>query len=90
MVVDIAKLAPNGRDMRDLRGIIISFSIGIVIGGLAGYYGGWVDNVSQRLIEIIRSFPELPLWMALSASLPVTWSPVLIYFGITIILGMLD
>ena len=73
-----------------LLGIIFSFIIGITIGGLAGYFGGWVDNLSQRSIEIIRSFPELPLWMALSASLPVTWSPILIYFGITIILGMLD
>jgi peptide/nickel transport system permease protein len=73
-----------------LFGIIISFAIGIVIGGLAGYYGGLVDNVSQRLIEVIRSFPELPLWMALSAALPVTWSPILVYFGITIILGLLD
>ena len=73
-----------------LLGIIFSFIIGITIGGLAGYFGGWVDNLSQRVIEIIRSFPELPLWMALSASLPVTWSPILIYFGITIILGMLD
>lgn len=73
-----------------LLGIIFSFIIGITIGGLAGYFGGWVDNLSQRAIEIIRSFPELPLWMALSASLPVTWSPILIYFGITIILGMLD
>ena len=70
--------------------IIFSFIIGITIGGLAGYFGGWVDNLSQRAIEIIRSFPELPLWMALSASLPVTWSPILIYFGVTIILGMLD
>ena len=73
-----------------LFGIIISFVIGIIIGGLAGYYGGWIDNLTQRIIEIIRSFPELPLWMALSAALPVTWSPILIYFGITIILGMLD
>lgn len=73
-----------------LLGITISFVLGIVIGGLAGYYGGWVDNVTQRLIEILRSFPELPLWMALSAALPVTWSPILIYFGITIILGLLD
>ena len=73
-----------------LLGIIFSFIIGITIGGLAGDFGGWVDNLSQRAIEIIRSFPELPLWMALSASLPVTWSPILIYFGITIILGMLD
>ncbi|MBH68288.1 MAG: peptide ABC transporter permease [Rhodospirillaceae bacterium] len=73
-----------------LLGIIFSFIIGITIGGLAGYYGGWIDSLSQRSIEIIRSFPELPLWMALSASLPVTWSPILVYFGITIILGMLD
>ena len=73
-----------------LFGITISFSLGLVIGGLAGYYGGWVDNVTQRMIEVLRSFPELPLWMALSAALPVTWSPILIYFGITIILGLLD
>ena len=44
----------------------------------------------QRLIEIIRSFPELPLWMALSAALPVTWSPIGVFFGITIILGLID
>ncbi|WP_029010788.1 ABC transporter permease [Azospirillum halopraeferens] len=73
-----------------LFGIIISFVLGIVIGGVAGYYGGWIDNVIQRLIEIIRSFPELPLWMALSAALPVTWNPLFIYFGITLILGLLD
>ena len=73
-----------------LFGILISFALGIVIGGLAGYYGGWVDSLSQRVIEIVRSFPELPLWMALSAALPVTWSPVLVFFGITVILGLLD
>ena len=73
-----------------LFGITISFLLGITLGGLAGYYGGWVDSLVQRSIEVIRSFPELPLWMALSAALPVTWSPVLIYFGITIILGLID
>jgi peptide/nickel transport system permease protein len=73
-----------------LIGIAVSFALGIVIGGLAGYYGGWVDNISQRTIEIFRSFPHLPLWMALSAALPVTWSPLLIYLGITLILGLLD
>jgi peptide/nickel transport system permease protein len=71
-------------------GISISFILGIVIGGLAGYYGGIVDNVVQRFIEILRSFPELPLWMALSAVRPVTWSPMLVFFGITIILALLD
>ena len=73
-----------------LIGLAISFMLGMFFGGLAGYYGGWVDNITQRVIEVIRSFPELPLWMALSAALPVTWSPILIYFGITIILGLLD
>lgn len=73
-----------------LVGIVVSFAIGLVLGGLAGYYGGWVDSLVQRSIEIIRSFPELPLWMALSAALPVTWSPVAVFFGITIILGFID
>lgn len=73
-----------------LVGVAVSFIIGIVIGGLAGYYGGWVDNVINRIIEIFQSFPQLPLWMALSAALPPTWSPLLIYFGITIILGLVD
>jgi peptide/nickel transport system permease protein len=73
-----------------LFGIAVSFFIGIVLGGISGYYGGWVDNVIQRFIEMVRAFPELPLWMALSAALPVTWSPILVYFGITIILGLLD
>jgi peptide/nickel transport system permease protein len=73
-----------------LIGIAISFAIGIVLGGFAGYYGGWVDSVVQRLIEIIRSFPALPLWMALSAALPVTWSPIGVFLGITVILGLVD
>ena len=73
-----------------LIGISVSFILGMLVGGLAGYYGGWVDNLTQRSIEVIRSFPELPLWMALSAALPVTWSPLLVYFGITLILGLLD
>ena len=73
-----------------LLGIAISFALGLVIGGIAGYFGGWADLLIQRVIEIIRSFPELPLWMALSAVLPVTWSPILIYFGITAILAMLE
>lgn len=73
-----------------LFGILVSFMIGIVLGGISGYYGGWIDNLIQRFIEMVRAFPELPLWMALSAALPVTWSPILVYFGITIILGLLD
>jgi peptide/nickel transport system permease protein len=73
-----------------LFGITVSFVLGILLGGVSGYYGGWIDNLVQRTIEVIRSFPELPLWMALSAALPVTWDPIWIYFGITIILGLID
>jgi len=73
-----------------LIGVSVSFILGIVIGGLAGYYGGWVDNAAQRLIEVMRSIPHVPLWLALSAILPVDWSPLLIYFGITVILGLID
>ena len=73
-----------------LIGITISFLLGITIGGLAGYFGGWVDNIVQRVIEVLRSLPELPLWMALSAALPITWSPILVFLGITVILGLLD
>jgi len=73
-----------------LIGISISFVLALLIGGMAGYFGGWVDNLTLRLIEIIRAMPELPLWMALSAALPVTWSPVAVYAGLTVILGLLD
>jgi ABC-type methionine transport system permease subunit len=73
-----------------LVGIAVSFTLGLLFGGIAGYMGGWVDHVIQRLIEILRSLPELPLWLALSAALPPNWSPILVFFGITIILGLLD
>jgi peptide/nickel transport system permease protein len=73
-----------------LIGISVSFVLALVFGGLSGYYGGKVDMVIQRLIEVIRSFPELPLWMALSAALPARLEPILVYVGITIILGIID
>ena len=73
-----------------LVGISVSFILGITLGGMAGYFGGWVDDVIQRIIEILRSIPELPLWMALSAAVPINWSPIWVYFCITLILGFLD
>ncbi len=73
-----------------LIGISISFCLGLIIGGLAGYYGGWFDLLSQRAIEIVHSIPHIPLWLALAAILPLTWSPILVYFGITVILGLMD
>lgn len=73
-----------------LIGITISFVLGITIGGLAGYYGGWFDHIVQRIIEVLQSLPSIPLWLALAAIMPVTWSPIVVYFGITLILGLLD
>ena len=73
-----------------LIGIAVSFVLALVFGGLSGYYGGTVDIVIQRIIEVIRAFPELPLWMALSAALPPRWDPILVYVGITVILGVLE
>jgi peptide/nickel transport system permease protein len=71
-------------------GVSMSFVLGIVIGGLAGYHGGWFDAVTQRIIEVLQSIPSIPLWMALAAIIPVTWSPIFVYLCITVILGLLD
>ena len=68
----------------------ISFVLGIVIGGVAGYFGGFIDALTLRAIEIIRSFPEIPLFMTLSALLPVTWSPIGVFAGICVIIGFLE
>jgi peptide/nickel transport system permease protein len=73
-----------------LIGVALSFVLGCLLGGLAGYLGGWVDATVLRMIELLRALPELPLWMALAAALPATWSPLWVYFGITLILGLLD
>lgn len=73
-----------------LLGVMTSFVLGIVIGGLAGYWGGWFDLVVQRIIEVLQSIPSIPLWLALAAIMPVDWSPLFVYLGITFILGLLD
>ncbi|MGM0586152.1 MAG: ABC transporter permease [Pseudomonadota bacterium] len=73
-----------------LIGVFISFAIGMTLGGFAGYFGGWLDAVVQRSIEIIRSLPELPIWLAMSAAIPANWGPVAVFFMISIILGLLD
>ena len=70
-------------------GVITSFILGLLIGGVSGYFGGWIDFITQRAIEFIRSIPTLPLWMALSAAVPKEWAPTTVYFIITIILSFL-
>jgi peptide/nickel transport system permease protein len=72
-----------------LVGVFLSLIFGIVLGGISGYYGGVADNIIQRVIEFIRSVPSIPLWMALSASLPADWPVVWTYFGITVILSLI-
>ncbi len=72
-----------------LLGVALSFLLGIIIGGISGYFGGVTDTIVQRFIEILRAFPSLPLWMALSAALPANWSVVRVYFFITLILSIL-
>ncbi len=70
-------------------GVAITFLLGLVIGGIAGYLGGLVDTVIMRLVEFIRSVPTLPLWLALAAALPRDWTPLQIYIAITVILAMI-
>jgi peptide/nickel transport system permease protein len=72
-----------------LVGVFLSLILGIVLGGISGYYGGVADNIIQRVIEFIRSVPSIPLWMALSAALPPDWPVVRVYFGITVILSLI-
>lgn len=72
-----------------LVGVALSFVFGLVIGVVSGYYGGWIDNAIQRGIEILRSFPSIPLWMALAAALPSSWSPLQVYMGITVVLSFI-
>ena len=70
-------------------GIILMFVLGLLIGGISGYVGGRTDLIIQRAIEITDAFPKLPLWIACAAIMPPDWTPVRIYFGITIVLGVL-
>ncbi|MBB31098.1 MAG: peptide ABC transporter permease [Gemmatimonadetes bacterium] len=70
-----------------LIGISISFVLGLIMGGISGYFGGRIDDIIQRIIEFIMGIPGLPLWMTLSAALPPDWPIIRVYFGITIILA---
>jgi len=72
-----------------LVGVTISLVLGTIIGGVSGYYGGAIDTVVQRVIEILRSFPTIPLWLALSAAMPADWSQIRVYFFMTVILALI-
>jgi peptide/nickel transport system permease protein len=68
--------------------IIISLIFGVIFGGISGYYGGGIDIFIQRMIEVIMSFPGLPIWLALAAALPKGWSPTMVFYGLVIIFSM--
>jgi peptide/nickel transport system permease protein len=71
-----------------LLGVTLSLCIGLILGGLSGYYGGTIDMVVQRLVELILSLPTIPIWLGLSAALPQDWPPLMRYFAITVILSL--
>jgi len=72
-----------------LAGVAVSLILGIVLGALSGFYGGWVDTLIQRLIEVVSAMPTIPLWLGLAAAIPLTWSPASVYFVITLIVSLL-
>ncbi|GLQ56760.1 ABC transporter permease [Devosia nitrariae] len=72
-----------------LVGVAFAFVLGLTLGSISGYFGGWVDASIQRLMEFIRSVPTIPLWMGLAAALPIAWDPVFVYVLITLILALI-
>ena len=72
-----------------LAGVTISLVLGVLLGGISGFYGGGVDTVIQRVIEILRSIPTIPLWLGLAAALPKDWTVMQVYFAITLIISLI-
>lgn len=71
-------------------GMLLTLVLGLLMGSLSGYFGGWIDTVIQRLIEVVRSFPQVPLWMALSAAIPKTLKPAQVFMLMTLILSLIS
>jgi len=72
-----------------LISIFFTFILGMLLGGLSGYFGGIVDDLIQRLIDVLLCIPTIPLWMSLAAALPRTWTPLRIYLGMVLIMSMI-
>jgi peptide/nickel transport system permease protein len=73
-----------------LISVIVSLILGVVLGGISGYYGGRVDSVVQRVIEFLRSLPQIPIWLALGAAFPPGWSILRVYFAFTLVFAMIE
>ena len=69
-----------------LIGQALTLFLGLVLGAISGYYGGATDILVQRLTEFVGAFPDIPLFMALAAAIPIGWSPIWVYFMLTLIL----
>lgn len=73
-----------------LVGVVLALVVGTAIGIISGYYGGWIDEVTQRIIEMTLAFPQIPLWLALATLVPPTLNSVAVYFAISIVLSILS
>jgi peptide/nickel transport system permease protein len=73
-----------------LVAVALSVIFGVLLGGISGYFGGWIDLIIQRLIEILQSLPTIPIWLAMTAALPQNWRPEQVFFAITIILSLIS
>lgn len=70
--------------------VILSTVLGVLLGGISGYFGGAMDVIIQRAIELLQSVPTIPIWLALTAALPRDWRPEQVFFAITIILALIS
>ena len=71
-----------------LVAVTLSVVLGVLLGGISGYFGGLPDQVIQRVIELLQSLPTIPIWLALTAALPRDWTPIQVFFAITVILSL--
>ena len=72
-----------------LLSVVVSLVLGVILGGVSGFYGGWIDTLIQRVIEILRSVPTIPLWMGLAAAMPRDWDVYKVYFALTVIISLI-
>jgi peptide/nickel transport system permease protein len=70
-------------------GVIIAFVLALIIGGVSGYYGGWIDSILQMITDAVRTVPAIPLFMAIAAFIPQTWTAEMRFFFISLILGLI-
>ncbi len=73
-----------------LVAVALSVIFGVLLGGISGYFGGWIDLIIQRLIEILQSLPTIPIWLAMTAALPQDWRPDQVFLAITVILSLIS